>query len=400
MPIFNYKAKDSQGKNKVGRVEAVSNSQAAAVLIEKGLLVIDIKPISEGSFSTITDTFNSIKHDDLVRITRQLATMINAGLPLANALSILQDQTNPAMVRMIESILKEIESGNSFSNALEEHPKYFDRVYVNLIRAGEVGGILDKVLNRLADNMEKDKEFRAKTKGAMIYPTIVVIAMIAVFGIMMIFVIPKLTQIYTDFGAELPFATRALMDISGFFVNFWWLLTIFGFGGFTFFQKWKKTTKGAVAFDKFLFKLPIIGQLKTKIVLTEFSRTLSLLLSSGVSLINSLDVVSEAISSILYRESLKRAAKKVEKGVSLSHAIASYEVFPAILYQMIGVGEETGKLDEVLIKLSAYFQVESEHEVENLTTAIEPIIMIVLGVGVGIMVAAIILPIFNMTSQF
>jgi type IV pilus assembly protein PilC len=304
------------------------------------------------------------------------------------------------MADVVSNLLREVEGGNTFAKSLEKQPDVFDRIYVQLIRAGELGGVLDTVLDKLAENLEKDKEFRAKTKGAMIYPVIVLLAMMVVGFIMMTFVIPKLTAMYEDFGAELPLPTLILIGISNFMTKFWWLFILLAVGLSVAFRRWYKTSLGQKKIDELLFKIPIIGSLRQKIILTNFSRTLSLLLTSGVPLLGSLAIVSEAAGSILYRNALTEVYKKVEKGVSLSRAMSVYNLFPGILHQMLAVGEETGKLDEVLLKLSTYFESESEQAVKNLTAAMEPLIMVVLGLGVGAMVIAIIMPIYSLTSQF
>jgi len=213
-------------------------------------------------------------------------------------------------------------------------------------------------------------------------------------------VIPKLTEMYQDFGADLPFVTQLLIDISDVFVKYWWAMISFMVAGGFLFRSWRKTEAGDRSFDRFLLKIPVFGELKEKVIVTEFARTLSLLLSAGVSLISALRIVSEAIESINYRDSLEAVAKKVEKGIPMSQALSASETFPPILYQMTSVGEETGKLDEILLKLSIYFETESEQAVKNLTTALEPAIMIVLGLSVGVMVVAIIMPIYSLTSQF
>lgn len=400
MPIYRYVAKNEHGEAIKGKVESRSPSHASAILSSRGLLVISVKSIGESSLSMLTGFLQGVRHNDLVNFTRQLSTMITAGLPLATALSILEEQDNIAMSRLVANILKEIEGGNTFSKALDKQGDVFSRVYIQLVKAGEVGGMLDNVLARLADNMEKQKEFRAKTKGAMIYPVIVVISMIIVGFIMMIFVVPKLTEMFQDFGAELPLPTRIIMGISGFLVKFWWLFLAATAGGISAFKSFTKTEKGELAVDSLLLKIPVFGVLRQKIVLTEFARTLSLLMSAGVSLLEALEIVTEALTSVTYRHALKSASTQVEKGVSLSQSIARFDVFPSILHQMVAVGEETGKLDDVLLKLSTYFEAESQQAVKNLTAAMEPMIMIVLGLGVGLMVIAVIMPIYALTSQF
>jgi len=252
----------------------------------------------------------------------------------------------------------------------------------------------------LADNMEKEKEFKAKTKGALIYPIIVVIAMLAVGVIMMIFVIPKLTEMYRDFGSELPFLTKALIGISDGMVKYWYIAGAIIGGAIFAWKSYYKTKLGRYKIDEIMLKLPIFGELKKKVILTDFARTLALLLGSGISLLEAISIVTESVENIVYRSALQEVSKQVEKGSSLSEALSHYEMFPVILHQMMSVGEETGKLDDVLKKLSNYFEQESEHAIKNMTTAIEPMIMVVLGLGVGAMVIAVIMPIYNLTSQF
>ncbi len=400
MPIFRYTAKNDHSDTIKGKVEAQTVSQAAAILRGRSLLVISVQPLSGTGNFPFKDVLFGIKQDDVVTFTRQLSTMITAGLPLTQGLSILTQQSKPALAKMVSELQREIEGGTSFAAALEKQPHVFGRVYTQLVRAGETGGVLDEVLDRLAENMEKDKEFRAKTRGALIYPIIVVIAMIIVALVMMIFVIPKLTEMYDDFGAELPFATQLLIDISSIVARFWWMGGVLAVGGGFIFQRWLKTKAGRRAYDTFLLKLPVFGELRSKVILTEFARTLSLLLGAGISLLQALDIVGEGLSNSVYRDAVKESTTQVEKGVAFSQSISKYTMFPPILAQMVAVGEETGKLDDVLLKLSVYFQSESEHAIKNMTTALEPMIMIVLGLGVGLMVVAIIMPIYSLTSQF
>ncbi|MBU0576478.1 type II secretion system F family protein [Patescibacteria group bacterium] len=302
MPFFKYVVKNEHGETVRGKVEARNKEVASSILFSRGLLVIKVMPIDQGSFLALKSMLSGIKADDVVNLTRQLSTMITAGLPLSTSLSILAEQSRAEVAGILNEILRDIEGGGTFSQALEKKPKIFSRVYTQLVKAGETGGVLDEILARLADTLDKQKEFRGKTKGALIYPVIVVLAMIAVGFVMMIVVIPKLTEMYADFGAELPFITQVLINISNFFVKFWWLmLALMGGGGFLL-QSWRKTDVGDHAIDSFLLKLPVFGELKQKVILTEFARTLSLLLSAGVSLINGLRIVSEAIDSINYRD--------------------------------------------------------------------------------------------------
>lgn len=400
MPLFKYTAKNDHGDTLKGKVEAQSAAQAASALRNRNLLVITVQPISGHSSLPFKDLFEGVSFNDVVTFTRQLSTMITAGLPLTQGLSILAQQSKPGIAKMVSDLQREIEGGSTFAKALEKQPKIFPRVYTQLVRAGETGGVLDNVLQRLADNMERDKEFKGKTKGALIYPMIVVIAMFVVALVMLIFVVPQLTDMYKDFDADLPMATQILIDLSSTVSRFWYVGLAGGIGGFILFQRWVATHTGRRTFDRFLLSMPVFGVLRQKTILTEFTRTLSLMLGSGISLLQALDIVSEGINNTIYRDALQQSITQVEKGVSFSQSISKYDMFPPILSQMVSVGEETGKLDDVLLKLSLYFQSESEQAIKNLTTALEPMIMVVLGIGVGLMVVAIIMPIYNLTSQF
>ncbi len=401
MAIFVYNAKNEHGESLKGKVEAKTQQQAVQLLQERAIVVVNLRPVEKSFFSGALSTLSSIKFTDVVNFTGQLSTMITAGLPLVEALHILQSQTEkPAMVKLLGQLLRDLEGGSTFAESLEKHPKTFNTTYVQLVKAGEIGGILDEVLQRLAKNMEDSKEFRAKVKGAMIYPVIVFLGMLVAMAIMMIVVVPKMTEMYDDLGAELPIATQVLIDISDFMVQFWYLIAAFLVVMGIVFRQWVKTERGSLIFDKFLFKVPIIGLLRSKTILTEYARTFSLLLGAGVSLLRSLKIVSNSMDSVLYRQTMTEIQNRVEKGIALSEAMGRYELFPAILTQMTAVGEETGKLDEVMLKLSAYFQSESESAVKNLTSAMEPIIIVVLAIGVGFIIMAVVLPIYNLTNEF
>lgn len=398
MPVFKYKAKNSYGETITGKVEAQERQQAFAILKERGLFVISVGGSSD-AISLDIPFLNGVRQDDIIGFTRQLSTMITAGLSLLDALTILERQSKPAMRKLINDLIREIEGGSSFADALARHNE-FSRVYQNLVKAGEAAGVLNEILARLADSLEKQKEFQGKVKGALIYPVIVIIAMLIVATVMMIFVIPQLTEMYKDFGAELPFMTQLLISSSELMNQYWYVFfgTLFGIG-FGFYQ-WRKTPQGLRSIDRFLLKLPVFGILQQKVILTEFARTMSLLLGAGISLLEALEIVSEALDNAIYRDAMKEAYSFVEKGSSLAMAVEHYEFFPAILAQMISVGEETGQLDEVLMKLAHYFETESEQSVKGLTTALEPIIMIILGLGVGFLVIAIVMPIYSLTSSF
>lgn len=401
MRKFNYKAKDKTGKTIKGLVEAADEKQAASALRSKGLVLFGLSPSRQDVLKLASERLiHRIGLGEIATFTRQLSTMITAGLTVADALRILKEQSSPGFALVIDDILRSVEGGVSLAEAMEKHPRVFNEVFVSLIRAGEAAGVLDKVLARLSDNLEKQKEFSSKVKGAMIYPAIIVVGMGIVGTIMMIFVIPKLLGLYKEFNAELPMPTKILITISGLATQFWWIVLIGLGAGFFFFQNFQKTPFGKKKTDEVKLRLPIVGGLQKMTILTEMTRTLGLLVSTGISIIDGLNIVSHAVGNSIYEEELQTAAKQVEKGLPLAGILAEYEEFPPVVTQMIAVGEETGKLDEVLTKLSVYFESESENLVKGLTTAIEPLIMIVLGLGVGFLVIAVILPIYNLTTAF
>lgn len=401
MNRFNYKAKDKAGRLVTGEVEAVNMAEAAKLVRGKGLYIISLKSKIDNPLNLIKRFQERITSADVATFTRQLATMINAGLPITEALLILRTQSKGSMQKVVSQILADVEAGESLSDALGRHPKIFSRTYMSLIKAGEVGGVMDAVLTRLADNLEKEQEFAGKVKGALIYPAVIVTGMIVVSVIMMIFVIPRLLSLYADFNASLPLPTLILIGISNFFINFWWLVLLILGIGFYVFTLYNATPIGRRHVDMIRFKIPVFGNLQRQIVLTELTRTMSLMVGAGVPILEALNITSEVVNSPVVSDALKDAAKLVERGFPIAYSFGRHpEAFPFILSQMIAVGEETGKMDDVLTKISHIFEVESDEKVKGLTAAIEPIVMILLGLGVGFLVIAVILPIYNLTNQF
>lgn len=401
MKRFNFRAKDKSGKLINGEVEALDDVNAARLVHGKGLLVLSIKQIYENPIVFVRNLKNRITPSDVTTFTRQFATMVNAGLPITESLVILKSQAKGSMGKVVSQILADIEGGESVSKAFTKHPTVFSPTYIALVKSGEAGGVLDTVLARLADDMEKQQEFKGRVKGALIYPMIIVIGMIIVAFIMMIFVVPKLTSLYSEFNAELPLPTRILMGASDAVIKFWPVTLILVFGGMYGFKIYKKTESGKLKLDQLQFKIPIIGELQKQVILTELTSTLSLMSGAGVSVLEGLNIASAVVSNAVMSNALKDVSVQVEKGFPVSFAFAKHpEAFPFILSQMIAVGEETGKMEDVLKKVSHVFEVESDQKVKGLTSAIEPIVMVILGLGVGFLVIAIILPIYNLTSQF
>ncbi len=381
-------------------VEANNQVQAAAILRGKKLTIVGLREETVGVFDEVFADLNKPKFEEVTNFTRQLATMIGSGLPLIEALRILKEQSKPQMAAVIEKITTEVEGGSALGSAMEKTEGVFSNVYVALVKAGESAGVLDQVMRKMADTLDRQREFRSKTKGALVYPGIVFTGMVVVASIMMIFVVPKLTQMYNDFGAELPLPTKILIGVSNFMVNFWYILLGMVVAGFILFRRWSKTPVGALILEQVAFKLPIWGPLKKDIILAEFARTMGLLSTAAIPILDGLRIVGGTLGSQIYADSIARSAVKVEKGTTLAEAIASSSDFPPILSQMIAVGEQTGKVDEILSKLADFYESQSELKVKALTTAIEPLIMVIMGVGVGFLVMAVIMPIYQLTNQF
>ncbi len=398
---FTYRVKNQSGETLKGVVEADTKEKAVTLLQERDYYVIDLKKGNGLGINWDNIQFsNKVGYNEVVIFTRQLATMINAGLTLNDALFSLKEQVSPKFADIIEEIIGRVEAGQPLGTALEGWPNVFNDIYVASVKSGEAAGVLDQVLLRLADDLEEKKEFRSEVKGALIYPAIVVVMMVIVAAIMMIFVIPKMMALYEDLDADLPTATKALMTLSDWSVRFWWVVLAGLAGAIYGFFKLKNTEEGARKLDEIILSLPIIGPLQKKTILADFTQTLGLLLSTGISLVEALDIVSEAVGNRLFREKIKQAARGVEKGRALSTMLSDSELFPPILYQMVAVGEGTGKMDEALKKISGFFKSEAEAAVQGLTTALGPVIMIILGIGVLFLVVAVIMPIYNLTSSF
>jgi len=400
MKKFVYKARNQQGRERKGIVEAVGEREAVMALRQRELIVVEMHELGANLWYKFLVLISRVSFSDVVNFTRQLSTMITAGLPITESLSLLQDQAAPAMSKVVSEILHDVQGGTSLRKALGKHPRVFSPIYLALIKSGEAAGVLDEVLEKLADNLERQQQFRSKVKGAMIYPAIILVGMVVVTIIMMVFVIPKMLDMYQEFGAELPVTTQILIDLVNFFQKFWYFLLIGLAGGIYGLRLWYKTPTGREKIDRLLLKAPIIGVLQQKIILSDVTRTLGMLVGSGVSIIQSLEIVSRAANNVIYEAALRKTAKSVEKGLPLGATIGRHKFFPPIMAQMIAVGEETGKLDEVLARVSIYFERESEEALKALTAFIEPIMMIILGIGVGFLMIAIIMPIYNLTASF
>jgi type IV pilus assembly protein PilC len=327
--------------------------------------------------------------------------MLTSGLTLIKALQILKSQvSNKTLQETLGGCLLDLEEGKKFSDAIAKYPDIFSPVYVSLVRAGEVSGLLDKVFLRLAINMEKQYKLKNKVRGALIYPIIVIVLMLVVTVVFMLFVIPQLKSLYDGLGAELPFATKIVVGISENMSRAWpFLLAALVIGVYGF-LRWKKSPRGREIYDKRILSLPLFGNIIKGTILTEISRTFGLLVGTGTLIVDALNQSAQVAGNKVYEVAIYEITKKVEKGVSVGDAMEQYPIFPPLLVQLIKVGEETGKIDENALKASEYFEEEVDQSVKTLTTAMEPFIMVVLGLGVGFLVFSVITPIYSLLSNF
>ncbi len=400
--IYEYKARELEsGRQVKGKIETTSEERAAETLRGRGMVLTSLKSASGGiDLGEYLDRLQGISLKDKVVFTRQLSTMISSGLPLNEALNVLQQQTsNNKMKQLIGRISRDVSGGSSLSEALAGHSDVFSPVYINLVKAGEASGALEEVLQRLAEGLESSKEFRGRIIGAMIYPVIVIVGMVGVFVLMMTMIVPRLTEMYEDMGAELPLTTEIVIALSNFTVHYGWILGIGLVGVFFLIRRLLKVRDVRKKVDEFIFGIPIVGNLIKNTLLTEFTQTLSLLVSSGIPILDSLEIVADATNNLIYHDVIMDARKEVSYGSNLAGPFKASQHIPPIVGQMVAVGEETGKLDEVLLQLNRFFKNEADTALEALMSAMEPLIMILLGVMVGGLIFAVIVPIYGLTSQ-
>ncbi|MFZ2153121.1 MAG: type II secretion system F family protein [Microgenomates group bacterium] len=403
MSKFVFKAKDWSGKTVRGTLDLQSKMQVIESIKSNGLVPLEVEEEKE---SVIREVYKKIayrvKFKDIASMTRQLSTMMTAGLPLTDALQLLKNQLeqNPPMLEIMDYCLNQVRGGQPLGKSMAKYENEFGEAYIASISAGEEAGVLEEILAKLATSMENQNEFNGKVKGAMIYPVIVIIGMIIVAFIMMIFVVPKLMGLYADFGSKMPASTQALMDMSNFVAKWWFIFPFLVVGWIMGMKVASKNSDMMLKIDTYKLKIPIMGELNKKTMLANTLRTLSMLLGAGIGLVEAVRIVSKVAGNEVYFRAYIKIAERVQKGFPISNSFEETGVFPIIVEQMVSTGEATGKLDEVLLRASDYFATEAEQSVKALTSAIEPIIMIVLGLGVAFLVVAVIMPIYNLTSQF
>jgi type IV pilus assembly protein PilC len=398
---YAYRVRDTDGRIIGGTLEADSQGAVASRLRQMGYAPISIEESKPGLKREITlPGLNRIKLKDLAVFSRQFATMINSGLSLLRALTILAEQTeSKALAEIIGQVRNEVEQGTALSTSLAKHPKTFNRLYVAMIKAGEVGGFLDKVLLELADSIEKEVELRGKVRSAMTYPIAVFTMVIMIVAAMLVFVVPQFETLYSQLGGQLPFLTRILLGASR-FVAGWGggVVVIAVVVGVIAFRRFHATPAGRFAVDRAKLRAPVFGPLVQKTVLSRFSRTLSTLLGSGVPILQSLEIVSETVNNDVVSRAVKDVQDSVREGESLAVPLAKHSVFPPMVVQMLAVGEETGAIDVMLDKVGDFYDAEVSAAVDSLTSLIEPILIAVMGSVVGGMVVALYLPMFNIIN--
>lgn len=398
---FSYTATNKEGKTIQGTVEAVDRNGVITALHKQGLHPVVVKLDSAKSGGR--GRRKKVKSKEIVIFTRQLSTMISAGVPLTRALSTMQTQTESAYFKqVVGNITKDIEGGLPLADAFAKYPNVFSDVYINMIRAGEAGGILDEILKRLASQVEQDASMRKKIKSAMMYPMVILsITVIAFFGIM-ILVIPKIAKILQDLGgpdAKLPVYTQAMLNLSAFIQHNIVPIVILSVVGTYFLRRYIKTPKGKFKFHALLLRTPVLKGIIIKIAIARFSRTFASLMSAGVSVLDSLEVTGGAIGNKVIEKELKDAAKEVKNGKSLSQPLSNSKHFPPIVGQMLAIGEETGQIDTILVKVADFYEEEVETMIDGLSSLIEPLMIVVLGALVGVIAASVMGPIASLSKN-
>ncbi|MDF1536019.1 MAG: type II secretion system F family protein [bacterium] len=400
MPEFNWEAKTAKGEVKKGTMEAVSPDAVHAALRRQGLNPSKVKAKPKEIKISIPGFKEKVKERDIVIFTRQFATMIDAGLPLVQCLEILSSQAeNKTLGKALDTVQSDVEGGSAYAEALGRHPKIFDELYVNMVAAGEAGGILDTILSRLAAYIEKAMALKKKVKSAMVYPITILIVAVGVVALLMVFVIPKFADMFTGMGGELPALTQLVIDMSNFASSYKMLIFIGGFFVFSaLFKRYYATVSGKRRMDGVFLRAPIVGPLIRKVAVAKFTRTLGTMLSSGVPLLDALDICARTAGNKVVEEAVYFTRDSISEGKTIAEPLEESGVFPPMVVQMISVGEATGALDAMLSKIADFYDEEVDTAVEALTSLMEPIMMVFLGGAIGFVVIAMYLPIFKMAT--
>jgi len=406
MPVYEYKARDRTGKLIAATMEAASERDVAAALRQKGYFISEIKAPKSGLNAEIKlpkwlDIGSIPNARDITIFSRQFATVINAGLPVVQSLSILQRQAEKQGLKdALRRVREDVETGLNLSDALAKHPRLFNKLYIYLVRAGEVSGNLDGILERIATYMEKQAALRGKIRTALTYPTVVLVIALAVTWFLLTGIVPQFAQILDQLGGELPVITRALIAISDFLRFQWWLLALIIVAAVVGLVLFRRTPNGRRVIDRFLLRTPVIGTLVQKTAIASFSNTFGLLLRSGVNIIESIDITKGTAGNAIVEDILTETKEAVQRGEQISTTLQKYpRVFPPMVSSMVAIGEETGAVDSMLQKVADFYEREVDEAVESLTAALEPALIVFLGVIVGFIVAGMFLPMFSIIGQ-
>lgn len=396
--LYKYVALQNNQRVK-GEMEAGSEKEIAEYLKSNGYFPVEIQVKKKSQIAFLSNIFERVAFQDIVYMTRQFAIMLDAGLTLIDSIDIIKKQVTKApLKKMLDDIDRQLRDGKTFSQALTQFPGQFSHFYIALVRSGEASGKLDEILEKLAEHLEKQRAFKQIIRNALIYPIVIISAMGAMMFVMFSFVMPKLLSLYDSFDVELPQSTQIIMSISNFMEKNW-IFVLLGIVGSIFgIIRFLKTNQGKTLYDKLIFKVPVMGNITRTSGLVDATRTLSILISSGVPILDGLVIVTDVNPNIMFREAFARITRKVEKGMSVGSAMSNEPIFPESLIQMTIVGEQTGHLDVTLLKLAEYYQTESEMAVKGMLVLLEPAILVVLGVMVGFLVTSIIMPIFSLTD--
>jgi type IV pilus assembly protein PilC len=400
MFVYEYSARDnSSGKKVQATVKADSEAAAAKLIVKEGLSPIEIK-VQGGDKSKVGGFKNRVRTKDRVLFARQLSTLIGAGLPLVQSLRTVQEQTGSKPLQAVVSqVIGDIEAGQSLNDALSHHPNVFNPVFVSLVASGETSGTLDSALERLAEQLEKDAELSSKVKGAMVYPGIVLVVIFGVVIFMLTSVLPQVELLYEDLGKELPFLTGIMIALSKALLTYWYLFILVIVGGVFMLRRYFKTTSGVEVIDGFKMNVPIFGKLFMKMYMARFSRTGGTLMQTGVPMLEMMRITGDSVDNIHIKRATDRAADKVKTGKALSETLMGDTNFLPLVPQMIRIGEQSGSLDAMMLKTALYYENELDREIKTITSTIEPILMVFLALIAGLMVGAILLPIYSLVGE-
>jgi type IV pilus assembly protein PilC len=403
MAEFAYSAIGKDGRHMDGTITAPTREEALATLKNQGSKPLLIKESSKLAGKKLKLGGGKVKSHDIVIFTRELSTMVSAGVPLAGALDTLAEQVeNKKFKDQLSAIVKDVEGGTALGDALAKHPSTFSPIYTNMVKAGEAGGILDEILKKLALQQEKDASIRAQVKSATTYPLVLLAITVIAFFVLTIFVVPKIGDLVTNLGgpgAQLPIQTKAMLGVSHFIRGKWYIVGLVMIGGPIYINHWRKTPKGKVKFDAIILRVPIIKTIIIKVAIARFARIFSSLMAAGVTVLESLQVTSQAIGNHVIEQELLTAAREVKNGKQLSQTLSQSKFFPPIVSQMLAVGEETGKTDAVLIKVADFYEEEVDTLVSSLSSILEPVMIVVMGSMVGLIAASVIGPITSLNQS-